>query len=66
MMFSQDELASHFSFQYEETVRFCVCKYDTMPGGFICNSDEPKSELARDLGDRLQSRTVPFGTSDDL
>lgn len=51
MMFSQDELASHFSFQYEETVRFCVCKYDTMPGGFICNSDEPKSELARDLGD---------------
>lgn len=35
MMFSQDELASHFSFQYEETVRFCVCKYDTMPGGFI-------------------------------
>ncbi|HIZ81955.1 MAG TPA: hypothetical protein H9722_07695 [Candidatus Mediterraneibacter pullistercoris] len=27
--------------------------------------DEPKSGLARDLGDRLQSRDVPFGTSGD-
>lgn len=26
---------------------------------------EPKSGLARDLGDRLQSRNVPFGTSGD-
>ena len=25
--------------------------------------DEPKSGLSRDLGDRLQSRNVPFGTS---
>ena len=33
-------------------VPFCVC-------------DEPKSVLARDLGDRLQSRNVPFGTSGD-
>ncbi len=32
---------------------------------FFCISDEPKSELARDLGDRLQSRNVPFGTSGD-
>ncbi len=32
----------------------------------FCISDEPKSELARDLGDRLQSRNVPFGTSGDL
>ena len=31
----------------------------------FCNSDEPKSGLARDLGDRLQSRNVPFGTSGD-
>ena len=33
---------------------------------FICIGDEPKSGLARDLGDRLQSRNVPFGTSGDL
>ena len=28
--------------------------------------DEPKSGLARDLGDCLQSRNVSFGTSGDL
>ena len=28
--------------------------------------NEPKSGLARDLGDCLQSRNVPFGTSGDL
>ena len=33
--------------------------------GVFCDSDEPKSEFARDLGDRLQSRNVPFGTSGD-
>ncbi|BFK20848.1 hypothetical protein F230042K4_21390 [Mediterraneibacter glycyrrhizinilyticus] len=27
--------------------------------------NEPKSGLARDLGDCLQSRNVPFGTSGD-
>ena len=27
--------------------------------------DEPNSGLARDLGGRLQSRNVPFGTSGD-
>ena len=32
---------------------------------FFCIGDEPKSGLARDLGDRLQSRNVPFGTSGD-
>ena len=32
---------------------------------FFCNSDEPKTGLARDLGDRLQSRNVPFETYDD-
>ena len=31
----------------------------------FCNGDEPKSGLARDLGDRLQSRNVPLGTSGD-
>ena len=30
-----------------------------------CNSNEPKSGLARDLGNCLQSRNVPFGTSGD-
>ena len=33
---------------------------------FFCIGDEPKSGLARDLGDCLQSRNVPFGTSGDL
>ena len=28
--------------------------------------DESKSELARDLDDRIQSQNVPYGTSDDL
>ena len=32
----------------------------------ICIDDEPKSGLARDLGDCLQSRNVPFGTSGDF
>ena len=32
---------------------------------FDCASDEPKSVLARDLGNRLQSRNVPFDTSGD-
>ena len=27
---------------------------------YICASDEPKSELALDLGDRLQSQHVPI------
>ena len=31
-----------------------------------CNGDETKFGLARDLGDRLQSRNVPFGTSGDF
>ena len=31
----------------------------------FCIGDEPKSGLARDLGDCLQSRSVPFGTSGD-
>ena len=26
----------------------------------FCNSDEPKSGLARNLGDRIQSRNVPL------
>ena len=30
------------------------------------SGNEPKSGLARDLGDCLQSRNVPFGTSGDL
>ena len=34
------------------------------PASF-CEGDEPKSGLARDLGDRLQSRNVPFGASGD-
>jgi putative iron-only hydrogenase system regulator len=34
-------------------------------GAFFCNSDESKSGIARNLDDRLQSRNVPFGTSDD-
>ena len=36
-----------------------------IPAGSFCNSNEPKSGLARDLGDCLQSRNVPFGTSGD-
>ena len=32
---------------------------------FSCRGDEPKSGLARDLGDCLQSRNVPFVTSGD-
>ena len=32
----------------------------------VCNGDEPKSGLARDLGDRLQFRDVPFYTSGDF
>ena len=32
---------------------------------FFCIGTAPKSGLARDLGDRLQSRNVPFGTSGD-
>ncbi len=32
----------------------------------FCDGDEPKSGLARDLGDRLQSRNMPFGTSGDF
>ena len=38
----------------------------TAVGGIFCISDEPKSKLAWDLGDRLQSQNVPLGTSDDL
>ena len=33
---------------------------------FSCIGNEPKSGLARDLGDCLQSRNVPFGTSGDF
>ena len=33
---------------------------------FFCIGNEPKSGLARDLGDCLQSRNVPFGTSGDF
>ena len=32
---------------------------------FFCAGDEPKSELAQDLGDRLQSRNAPSGASGD-
>lgn len=32
---------------------------------FFCNSDESKSGLARDFGDRLQFRNMPIGTSGD-
>ena len=32
---------------------------------FFCAGDEPKSELARDLGDRLQTRNAPPGASGD-
>ena len=32
---------------------------------FFGIGNEPKSGLARDLGDCLQSRNVPFGTSGD-
>ena len=32
---------------------------------FFCISGEPKSGFARDLGDCLQSRNMPFGTSGD-
>ena len=32
---------------------------------FFCIGNEPKSGLARDLGDCLQFRNVPFGTSGD-
>ena len=38
----------------------------TLCPAFFCGGDEPKSGLARDLGDRIQSRNVPFGTSGDL
>ena len=38
----------------------------TAVGGIFCISDETKSKLAWDLGDRLQSQNVPLGTSDDL
>ena len=38
---------------------------DALRISFFCNSDEPKSGLVRTLGDRLQSRDVPFDTSDD-
>lgn len=31
----------------------------------FCSSNEPKSKLAWDLGDRLQFQNVPLGTSDD-
>ncbi len=31
----------------------------------FCASDEPKFELAQNLGDRIQSQNVPFGTSED-
>ena len=38
---------------------------DILPDCAFCNGDKPKSGLARDLGDRLHSRNVPFGTSGD-
>ena len=46
------------------------CKITDRPGYgavllIFCIGDEPKSGLARDLGDCLQSRNVPFGTSGD-
>ena len=31
-----------------------------IPAGSFCNSNEPKSGLARDLGNCLQSRNVPL------
>ena len=47
------------------------CKITDRPGYgavllIFCIGDEPKSGLARDLGDCLQSRNVPFGTYGDL
>ena len=46
------------------------CKITDRPGYgavllIFCIGDEPKSGLARDPGDCLQSRNVPFGTSGD-
>ncbi len=41
-----------------------MCRQET--AGIFCAGDEPKSELARDLGDRLQSRNAPSGASGDL
>ena len=40
-----------------------VCHRDVLS---FCIGEEPKSGLARDLGDCLQSRNVPFGTSGDF
>ena len=40
----------------------CIDEVQKTP---FCIGDEPKSGLARDLGDCLQSRNVPFGTSGD-
>ncbi len=34
-------------------------------GSFFCNGDAPEPGLARDLGERIQSRNVSFCTSDD-
>ena len=47
------------------------CKITDRPGYgavllIFCIGDEPKSGLARDLGDCLQTRNVPFGTSGDF
>ena len=40
----------------------CIDEVQKTP---FCIGDEPKSGRARDLGDCLQSRNVPFGTSGD-
>ena len=47
-------------FCFANVSRTRVCKQTLF---FI--SDELKSELAREFGDRIQSRNVPLGTSDD-
>ena len=48
-----------------ETRNFKKTQYRMDIESFSCIGDEPKSGLARDLGDCLQSRNVPFGTSGD-
>ncbi|RGC74084.1 hypothetical protein DW655_02225 [Lachnospiraceae bacterium AM23-2LB] len=49
-----------------ETRNFKKTQYRMDIESFSCIGDEPKSGLARDLGDCLQSRNVPLGTSGDF
>ena len=49
----------------QEMERKRIEKWLGMISRSFCIGNEPKSGLARDLGDCLQSRNVPFGTSGD-